>query len=139
MLSELPIPGSAEDWLRHARSDFELARMPKPPAVLHTSLCFHAQQAAERALKAVLISRGISFPSTHSIRALLDLLSSAVTVPQEVAEGAALTEYAVTLRYPTNAEPVNEEEWKEAVRLAEVVFNWAEKLVGKQAPPPTLG
>ena len=45
--------GSPEDWLRYAHSDLELARVPPPPKVLFEGLCFHAQQAAEKSLKAV--------------------------------------------------------------------------------------
>ncbi len=46
-------PGSPADWLRHAASDLKLARIARPPEVLLEALCFHAQQAAEKALKAV--------------------------------------------------------------------------------------
>ena len=55
MDSESLVPGSAEDWLRYAKSDLELARIEKPEGVLLENLCFHAQQAAEKTLKAVLI------------------------------------------------------------------------------------
>jgi HEPN domain-containing protein len=51
--------GSFQDWLVYARSDLELARRGKSPAILLETLCFHAQQAAEKALKAVLIHLGI--------------------------------------------------------------------------------
>jgi HEPN domain-containing protein len=46
-------------------------------------LCFHAQQAAEKALKAVLIAKGIPPPKTHNIRILLDLLPQDVILPKE--------------------------------------------------------
>jgi HEPN domain-containing protein len=52
-------PGSALDWLRHAKSDLALARLQPSPDVLLAQLCLHAQQAAEKALKAILVSRGI--------------------------------------------------------------------------------
>ncbi len=58
-------PGSPADWLRHAPSDLELARIARPPEVLLEALCFHAQQAAEKALKAVLIAHRIPFPKTY--------------------------------------------------------------------------
>ncbi|HVT02768.1 MAG TPA: HEPN domain-containing protein [Thermoanaerobaculia bacterium] len=46
-------PGSAEDWLARARSDLAIARSPLPEGAFLEDLCFHAQQAAEKALKAV--------------------------------------------------------------------------------------
>ncbi len=109
MDSESLVPGSAEDWLRYAKSDLELARIEKPEGVLLENLCFHAQQAAEKTLKAVLISLEIDFPRTHNIRTLLDLLPEGVDVPQEVEESAILTDYAVESRYPMNTEPVDDE------------------------------
>ena len=55
MPSETAHPGSPQDWLRHARSDLALAGVPKTGKVLYAHLCFHAQQAAEKALKGVLL------------------------------------------------------------------------------------
>ncbi len=122
-------PGSPEDWLRHATSDLALACVTPPPSVLMESLCFHAQQAAEKALKAVLISRSVSFPKTHSIRMLLDLLENYVDVPEDIQYAAGLTDYAVTARYPGASEPVEREEYEEAVRTAETVVAWADQLI----------
>jgi HEPN domain-containing protein len=132
MPHESHLPGSPSDWLRHARSDLELARVSRPFEVLFEGLCFHAQQAAEKALKAVLIARGVSPPKTHNIRTLLDLLPRDVIPPQEVDSAASLTDYAVTSRYPGDFESVDEEEYKEAVRLAETVLLWAEKTIQRR-------
>lgn len=50
MPPEALTPGSPADWLRHAYSDLALASMTPRPPVLPEQLCFHAQQAAEKAL-----------------------------------------------------------------------------------------
>jgi len=121
--------GSPADWLRYARSDLELARVVRPDEVLFEGLCFHAQQAAEKALKAVLIAKGVPPPKTHNIRTLLDLLPQEVIAPQEIEDAASLTDYAVTSRYPGDFEFVDEEEYKETVRLAENVVLWAERII----------
>ncbi len=125
-------PGSPEDWLRHARSDLELARISTPPAVLPEQLCFHAQQAAEKALKAVLVAQGIHLPRTHSIRRLLDILPAEIFVPGSVQDAAGLTDYAVLTRYPGILEPIGEEDHAEAVRLAEATVSWAETVLRPQ-------
>ena len=134
MDSESLVPGSAEDWFRYAKSDLELARIEKPEGVLLENLCFHAQQAAEKTLKAVLIFLEIDFPRTHNIRTLLDLLPEGVDVPQEVEESAILTDYAVESRYPMNSEPVDDEEYRQVIGLAETVVSWAEKLIYENRP-----
>jgi len=121
--------GSPADWLRYAYSDLELARVSRPPKVLFEGLCFHAQQAVEKAMKAVLIAKGIPPPKTHNIRTLLDLLPQEVIAPQEIEDAASLTDYAVTSRYPGDFESVDEEEYKETLRLAEMVVLWAQRII----------
>lgn len=123
------LPGSPEDWLRHAYSDLELAREKPSPKVLYEDLCFHAQQSAEKALKAILIAQETPFPRTHNIRTLLDLLPRTIELPDNVQGVGKLTTYAVSSRYPGVVEPIDEEEHQESVRLAEAVVNWAEKII----------
>jgi len=67
MPHERPIPGSAEDWLARAEGDLALARVPLPKGAFYEDLCFHAQQAAEKAIKAVYQFYGKSFRYTHDI------------------------------------------------------------------------
>lgn len=124
-----PEAGSPEDWLRHAYSDLELAHVTPNSRILLEDLCFHAQQAVEKALKAVLVSRLFPFPKTHNIRTLLDLMPENVTPPQQVQEAVTLTDYAVLSRYPGDFEPVTEEEYQEALRMAEVVVKWADGVI----------
>jgi len=122
-------PGSPADWLRYAYSDLELARTGQQPKVLLEGLCFHAQQAAEKALKAVLIAKDVAPPKTHNIRTLLDFLPQDIIPPLEVEDAASLTDYAVISRYPGDFEPIDEKEYKQAVRLAEIVVLWVEGII----------
>jgi HEPN domain-containing protein len=117
-----------EEWLRRARSNLALARAGRPaPEALYEDLCYDAHQAAEKAIKAVLIGRRSRVPKTHSIGDLLALVSnSGVDVPLEIGKASALTDYAVHARYPGLAEDVTEEEYRRAVELAEQVVRWAE-------------
>ena len=52
MLNNNPSAGSSAEWLRYAHSDLEIARVTPSPDMMLESLCFHAQQTAEKALKA---------------------------------------------------------------------------------------
>ena len=129
MPPEGDISGSSVEWLRYAASDLEIAHIPQSPQILLEGLCFHAQQAVETALKAVLIAHAIPFPRTHNITVLIDLVPPDVVLPSEVEAAASLTDYAVLTRYPGNFEPVTEEEYREAVHLAQVVVHWAKALI----------
>ena len=113
-----PEPGAPADWLRFAESDLALARAPAAPGVLYEMLCFHAQQAAEKSLKAVLLAHKIEFPRTHNLRVLRDLLPPRLPVPSEVEQSVELSDYATMARYPGAYEPVTEDEYREAIRLA---------------------
>ena len=127
-MSEPPRPDSPQAWLVRARSDLALARAALTvPDVLLEDACFHAQQCAEKALKALLIQRDIDFPYTHVVEALLDLLAAAgVDVPPEVDEAVVLTQYAVQARYPGVWGPVTQSEAGFALRVAGWVYAWVE-------------
>lgn len=104
--------GSPVDWLRHARSDLALAGTPRSKDVPLGTLCFHAQQAVEKSIKAVLVHKGIVFPYVHDIATLITLLIDAgLPWPEELNEAAELTPYAVEIRYPGLEREVNEEEY----------------------------
>lgn len=127
-----PEIGSPEEWLRHAQSDLNLARLAShQPDVLPEQACFHAQQATEKAVKAVLLYRRIVFPFTHDIEELLELAKQGgVTLPSDVAESGVLTPYAVETRYPSSLEDIEPVQVDEAIRVAEHVVQWAAALVG---------
>ncbi len=121
---------SPQSWLRFAESDLALAEATGDERVLYENLCFHAQQAVEKSIKAVLVLSGVAFPKTHSLELLLDLLPSNVERTEALLESRALSGYATVLRYPGPTEPATEEEHRNAVRLAAAVFAWAKEIVG---------
>lgn len=119
-------PGSAADWLARARGDLAIAKVPLPEGAFYEDLSFHAQQAAEKALKAVYQNNGWAFRYTHDLEALLSGLSqNGLDVPDEIVEVDTLSRYASEARYPGIEEPVTEEEYQEAVKMAEAVVIWA--------------
>ncbi len=127
-------PDDPREWLNRARSDLALAKEPRAGVYLE-DLCFHAQQAAEKAIKAVLLGRDVRFPYTHDIAALLKLVrESGVTVPPNDKEGEALTAYGVAGRYPGMGETVVESEHKTVFSVAANVVEWADALVSGSEP-----
>ncbi len=124
-------PTNPASWLRRARSNLARARGGRTaPEVLYEDLCFDAEQAAEKALKALLVYRKAPFPKTHAIMDLLTLIQQGeIDVPEEIREAAVLSVYAVESRYPGVSEEVTTEDYAEAVALAERVMRWVESLV----------
>jgi len=122
--------GTAQEWLKRAKGNLALAKQPKPKEAFWDDLCFDAQQAVEKSMKAVLIDRGIDFPKTHNIRALLELLDpTGSEISKEIWQAISLTQYAVETRYPGPAEPVTRNEYRQAVALAQKVVKWAENII----------
>ncbi len=125
-----PDPDTPEAWLLYAHSDLALASA-SVPGVLLENLCFHAQQAAEKSLKAVLVSRGVSFPKTHSIKLLIELLPEDIERTPDLLDAVTLTEYATVFRYPGEVEPITEDEYRHLVALASAVLQWAEETINR--------
>ena len=119
------------NWLKRARSNLERAKMGKvTQGILYEDLCFDAQQAVEKSLKAILINLNQYFPNTHSIGILLKLIEEAgVEIPKNINQAKLLTSYAVDARYPGDYEPVSKEEYKEALKIAEDVFKWLDNII----------
>jgi len=120
---------SPEEWLRYARGDLDLAIRGRLPGILLEPLCFHAQQAAEKALKAVLLFSGQQIPRIHSIERLIDVVPSEIKQDSDFTIPAILSEYASGARYPWPGEPVTDAEYEQAVRLAQSIVEWAEKVI----------
>jgi len=125
-------PDDPREWLNRARSNLARARSGATiPEVYLEDLCFDAQQAAEKALKAVLIHLDVSFPYVHDLARLLTLVKQAgQDVPASVRQAARLTRYAVVIRYPGLPEPVVRGEYEEAVSIAAEAIRWAEEIIG---------
>ena len=130
MPSDEPVPGTTHHWLARAEGHLAMARQPKPPEGFWEDLAFHAQQAAEFALKAVYQHRSIPFRFTHSVEELGSGLEVAgESIPAAVRNAVVLTRYAVHARYPGAGFPVSRREYESAVQLATAVVAWARDLV----------
>ena len=88
-------------------------------------ICFHAQQCAEKYLKALLISRNIEPPRTHSLETLLDLIVEEVPELEQCRDMLAdLTPYSVEYHYSgVVATPDDAEYCVETVRELRKAFN----------------
>ena len=113
-----------KQWLIHGDEDLRLAahamtlQAEEPPYRL---IAYHAQQCAEKCLKAFLVYCGVDFPYTHNISTLLELCSEHADWPVELRDAEQLTLYSITTRYPGEEQEVTEDEARRAVELAQKV------------------
>ncbi len=107
-------------WLEKACQDLragDVVLEANPPLV--EDALFHAQQAAEKAVKGLLVWHGRSFRKTHDLRevggAALEL---DVTLENLLRQAVRLTPFAGVFRYPTDMGEPRPEEAREALALA---------------------
>jgi HEPN domain-containing protein len=119
----------AELFLRKAASDLSAARvLARDPDQGDDVVGFHAQQAVEKSLKAVLVVRGFDIPRTHD----RDLLARLVVpgtqdVPSELADANTLSPWAVATRYDDIGATLDR---RGALDVAERAFDWARVRIG---------
>ena len=122
-------PDSAAEWLNRARSDLALAKSRCDDVYLE-DLCFHAQQAVEKAIKAVFISYKWKFPYIHDLSALLTaLLNHGMEIPARIQDCVVLTKFAVEGRYPGFGEALSEDEYQSSIATAEDVMIWVQTII----------
>ncbi|MGZ8381445.1 MAG: HEPN domain-containing protein [Nitrospira sp.] len=122
-------PDDPIEWLNRAKSNLARATADiNLHGIYLEDLCFDAQQAAEKSIKALLLYRGITFPFVHDLAELVTVLQrNGEEVPPSIAEAARLTRFAVETRYPSLAEAVTREDYNRAVAIAAEVIRWVEK------------
>jgi HEPN domain-containing protein len=126
-LSERDPQAEAAVLARKAEDDAKAMQLLAPNQEISDEIIgFHAQQAVEKWLKAVLGSRGVEFEYTHDLHRLIAEVVAAVgEFPFDVPEVVALTEHAVPLRYDEilDTEPLNR---NATAVLVDEVGKWAE-------------
>ncbi|ORJ62524.1 HEPN domain-containing protein [Geothermobacter hydrogeniphilus] len=108
-------------WLSYGEEDLQLARhgLTMKSAAPYRLIAYHAQQCAEKHLKAFLVCNRVDFPFTHNLSRLVELCQTCRDWPDEFLDAEELTPYAVTTRYPGEDEPVSRQEAVRAIAIAE--------------------
>lgn len=108
-------------WLAKAEGDLTNARLCLAAGIALDTACFHAQQAAEKYLKAYLVAQAADFPFVHNLEKLVEVCARydptflGIKTPAQ-----ELTPYAVELRYDLEFWP-SVETARRAVELAQAV------------------
>ena len=115
-----------DEWVEKAEGDYRTAerevRVRKAPN--YDAVCFHAQQCAEKYLKAFLTRHQVPFRPIHDLEVLLGpiiLVSPEFEFIRDLL--LLLNDYAVDVRYP--GESATKEEARVAVKAMRTVRNFA--------------
>ena len=108
------------EWISKAENDLKNAAntLKMGEDCPTDTVCFHAQQCAEKYLKALLVWKGIPFPKTHNLPSLIAVLPKDLQNLLTGEEQELLTEYATVTRYPGGYEDITLSEARSAVRVA---------------------
>ncbi len=119
------------EWLKTSETDLGVAQHlfenyhPKPLEIV----CYHCQQSAEKAIKAVIISYGApgGMPKLHDLSFLLNQVKNLVRVDDQLYDYAdTLTPYGVSVRYP-NEFFLEERHAVAALAYAAEILKWAKE------------
>lgn len=115
---------NVKHWLRYTLSDLNLsARLASEPEGAPWQACFHAQQAVEKALKAILVFGQIEFHKTHDLESLAGIVPPDWRASTRGPGLAELSSWAVEGRYPGDWPDATPHDAHEAVGIAREVVD----------------
>ncbi len=114
-------PADPLAWIERAEEDYAIAAASLRRKKAWTyGACFHAQQCAEKYLKAALVARGQTFPKVHDLLALSTLCEQAgIITGLAPTRLDMLSAYAARVRYP--GDDPTPDEARQAVEIARSV------------------
>ena len=125
----------SKDWFGQAERDLRHARNAKADGDYEWA-CFAAQQAAEKAVKAVYQRLGLEGWG-HSVRQLLGDLATQEPLPEDLKEaGLLLDRYYIATRYPNGlpqgvpGEYFLDKDAKEAIAYADRILEFVRRRLG---------
>jgi HEPN domain-containing protein len=122
--------------LARAIEDETLVRKVSPDTDIADAIVgFHAQQAVEKLIKAVLAARGVAFMKSHALSYLVGLVEeSKIEAPECLSEADVLSPWAVEFRYEGEEPPALDR--SAALTLVEQVREWTESEINALDPQP---
>jgi HEPN domain-containing protein len=120
-------------WMLKGNSDLTNAKRTATSDGPYDTGCFHAQQAAEKYLKAILAMHGMIIPRTHDLEELqilcVEFVRDADFNDLALEE---LSDYAVSVRYDFEFWP-DVETVSDAIKIAEAVRLYAEQAISNMS------
>ena len=132
------------EWLAFAQTDYDCAKYlndaplyPKPLNII----CYHCQQAAEKAVKALIVYFGSQggMPKVHDISFLLNQIKyivqeeKGIEVSHELLVTAnALSKYGIAPRYPNEID-VDDNQVKRALKDSDTILSWVKEAIAEES------
>jgi HEPN domain-containing protein len=117
-----------KDWIRRAKGALFMAKLHYFDQIPIEDLFFNSHQAAEKALKGLLVFLGIQPKKTHKLYNLSAEIATYIDVPNFIFKNSSILQlYGVEIRYPDNDNKniiINEEAYQEAIGVAEEILTW---------------
>jgi len=110
----------AKQWLEYADEDLRLAEhtLTMEHRCPYRLAAYHAQQCAEKHLKAYLVVRNVDFPFTHNLSLLLELCGNTAAWGTSLQDAEELSRFAIMTRYPGEDREVTRDQALRAVGIA---------------------
>lgn len=133
-----------KEWLKFAQTDFDcteyLYKAPLHPRPLNV-ICYHCQQAAEKAIKALIVYFGSQggMPKVHDLSFLLNQVKNMIQTQKGIeithdfmvmADG--LSKYGIAPRYPNEID-VDEPQTAKALRDSAAIMEWVKQTIDAKA------
>lgn len=120
-----------ENWLFRANEDINVIEQLSDAGLSNytSTICFHAQQATEKFLKAFLVVHDVDFPRTHDLDYLLSECQKINKTKFDGINLKSLTEFGVSVRYPDDFFIPTEEEAEEYLQVAKKIKDLVEGLI----------
>ncbi|MBU2586388.1 MAG: HEPN domain-containing protein [Bacteroidetes bacterium] len=114
---------NVKKWIDYAEGDIQLAKnaLNLLSSCPYRLIGFHAQQSAEKFLKAYLVFHDFDFPYTHDITKLIELCTKFSKFDEKIYEASELTFFAAATRYPSEYDEILREDVLRAIELAEMI------------------
>lgn len=120
-----------DEWLAYAKTDLEaaqflLAMRPKPLEII----CYHCQQSAEKALKALFVKNNKPIKKTHDLLLLLQDAKNFIDAAAMKIDCAELTNYSIVTRYPYSfGDSIDDSRTNKAIASAERILNFVSNAI----------
>jgi len=127
----------AKKWLDRSQKDYDFATKIEKhfwPKDLE-QICYHCQQATEKALKAVLAYNETEIPKIHTIGKLVDACNKydfSIQIDRKIAK--LITDHAALSRYPDNMNEWTEEDARLALKYAKLTLNTVIQYLNQKEP-----
>lgn len=135
MTEKIKCQKQAEKWIEKSQRNLSDAKLLFREGGFADTICFLCQQATEKSLKGLLVSRGMEIKNEYKIHDLVQLINFCEKYIPDLLEikkeAAVLNRYYIETRYPVEiSQEYSKKEVQEALDIAEKILQLVEEFLG---------